>query len=360
MPEENGDRSQEATPHRRQQAREEGNVVKSHDLASAALLLLGVGALLYSGGGVVDFLAHYAQQQLGGEAWLSADAPFIVSRAHEALGTLAGRILPVLGLLFMGAVLIELGQVGFLFLPEKLMPDLTRLDPLKGLQRMFSLAGVVRLAFGLIKVIVVATVAGVAIYQQRAMILGLGQLTVPQIASYLVEMLLWTTLKIAAALCILAILDYGFQRWRHEQDLRMSSQEVREELKNLEGNPQVAARRRVVQRQLLLNRLSTSVPKADVVVTNPTELAIAIQYDPETMPAPIVVAKGSGLLALRIRNIALEHDIPIVERKPLARALYREVEVNQPIPHDKYTAVAEILAYVYQLKGKTIPGAPAS
>jgi flagellar biosynthetic protein FlhB len=134
----------------------------------------------------------------------------------------------------------------------------------------------------------------------------------------------------------------------------MTTQEVREEMKDLQGDPQIIARRRAVQRQLVLNRLSTAVPKADVVVTNPTELAVAIQYDPEEMAAPIVVAKGAGVVAQRIRKLALEHDIPVVEKKPLARALYKDVDVNHPIPNALYAAVAEVLAYVYQLKGKSI------
>ena len=213
-----------------------------------------------------------------------------------------------------------------------------------------------RLGFGLFKILVIAIVAFVSLYSHRERILGLAALDVSQIGVYLFEMMLWTSLKIAIALVILAILDYAFQRWKHEQDMKMTTQEVREEMKNLEGNPEVRARRRHVQRQLALNRLSDAVPKADVVVTNPTELAIAIQYDPATMAAPIVVAKGAGELAKRIRRLALEHGIPIVEKKPLAQALYREVEIDQPVPHDKYAAVAEILAYVYQLKGKKIPG----
>jgi flagellar biosynthetic protein FlhB len=131
-------------------------------------------------------------------------------------------------------------------------------------------------------------------------------------------------------------------------------------MKNLEGDPQIVARRRAVQRQLVLNRLSSAVPKADVVITNPTELAVAIQYEPLSMAAPIVVAKGAGFMAERIRKLALEHGIPIVEKKPLAQALYRDVEVNQPIPHDKYAAVAEVLAYVYQLQGKQIPTSPSA
>ena len=152
----------------------------------------------------------------------------------------------------------------------------------------------------------------------------------------MLQILLWTALKIAGALVLLALLDYGFQWWKHEQDLKMTPQEIREELKNLEGNPQVVARRRQVQRQLALNRISAAVPKADVVITNPTELAVAVQYEAETMAAPIVVAKGAGVVAQRIRNLALEHGIPIVEKKPLAQALYREVDVNHPIPQDKY------------------------
>jgi len=175
------------------------------------------------------------------------------------------------------------------------------------------------------------------------------------VAVYVARIMLSTMLQVALALVVLAILDYAFQRWKYEQDLRMTPQEVREELKNLEGDPHIAARRKVVQRQLVLNRISAEVPKADVVITNPTELAVAIRYDPEAMAAPVVVAKGAGLLAQRIRRLALQHGIPIVERKPLAQALYREVEVNHPIPHERYAAVAEVLAYVYHLKGKGIP-----
>jgi flagellar biosynthetic protein FlhB len=183
----------------------------------------------------------------------------------------------------------------------------------------------------------------------------MAAMTVPQIAATLTSIILWTSIKIAMALFCLAVFDYAYQWWKNEQDLRMTPQEVREEMKNLEGNPQMTARRKQVQRQLAMSRVSAAVPKADVIVTNPTELAIAIQYDPETMAAPIVVAKGAGVIAQRIRKLALEHGVPIMERKPLAQALYKEVDVNQPVPQDKYAAVAEILAYVYQLKGKRIP-----
>jgi len=355
-----GDKTQEATPHRRRQAREEGQVARSQDLGSAVLLLLGLVCLLLLGGGLIEYLGQYTRGQLGGAAWLRADGQFVVSQWTAAMLSLARYLLPIMGLLFVGAVLVNMLQVGILFLPQKLAPDLTRIDPIKGFGRVFSLAGVMRLTFGVFKIAVIAGVALASLYGERETILGLSGLVVPEIGRYLLEVLLLTSLKIGLALLVLAILDFGFQRWKHEQDIRMTTQEVREEMKNLEGNPEVIARRKHVQRQLALTRLSSSVPKADVVVTNPTELAVAIQYEPESMAAPIVVAKGAGVIAERIRRLAIEHNIPIVEKKPLAQALYREVDVNRPIPADKYAAVAEVLAYVYQLKGKRLPGSPAA
>jgi flagellar biosynthesis protein FlhB len=355
MPEQHGDKTQDPTPHRRQQAREHGQVAKSQDLSSAVLLTVGVAVLLMLGGRVVQFFVLYAKQQLGGPPALEADAAFAVHSWVAAAAWLAQVMLPILGLTLLAAVAANVLQIGFFFLPEKLMPDLNRINPLKGLSRIFSLSGAVHLLFGLFKIGVISVVAYWCLWRQKETILGLMSLSVPEIARFLGEVLLWTSLKIGAALVVLALLDFGFQWWRHEQDLRMTPQEVREELKNLEGNPQIISRRRQVQRQLAMGRLAAAVPKADVVITNPTELAVAIEYESATMAAPIVVAKGAGVIARRIRELALEHGIPLVEKKPLAQALYREVELNHPIPADKYAAVAEVLAYVYQLKGKTIP-----
>lgn len=357
MPEQNGEKSQDATPHRRQEARKQGQVARSQDLASAVLLICGLLVLMTLGGGIIDFIGRYSQNQLGGAAWLNADSDFACFVWNESVRTLGKCLLPVFGVMLLASIAVNLSQIGFVFVPDKLAPDIARLDPLKGFGRIFSLAGLMRLTFGLFKILVVMTVALASLYADRDAILGLTAMSLPQIAVFLFEVLLWTSLKIGVALLILAILDFAFQRWKHEQDLKMTSQEVREEMKNLEGDPQVRARRRQVQRQLAMHQLASAVPKADVVVTNPTELAIAIQYDPKTMAAPIVVAKGAGAIAQRIRRLALENGIPIVEKKPLAQALYRDVDVNRPIPHDKYAAVAEILAYVYQLKGKKMPAA---
>ncbi len=359
MADQQGDKSQEATPHRRQKAREEGQVARSQDLSSAVLLLGSLLTVVWMGQGMVDLFFNLAREQLGGEAMLTTDIATVSSQGVGIVSSIAGVYLPVLGVIIGLAIMSNLLQVGFLFLPEKIAFNPSHISPLKGVKRIFSLSSAVRLGFGIIKIGIVAAIAGLSLYSQREDILSLSGMSIAQIAWFLPQVLLWTAIKIAVALFILAILDFAFQRWKHEQDLKMTNQEVREEMKNLQGDPQIIARRRAVQRQLVMNRLSSAVPKADVVITNPTELAIAIQYDTETMLAPIVVAKGSGVIARRIRLLAIEHNIPVVEKKPLAQALYKQVDINHPIPRDLFATVAEVLAYVYQLKGKPIPPPPS-
>ncbi len=355
MPEQFGDKQHEATDHRRQQAREQGQVAKSQDLASAALLLAAVGILMIWGENVAALMADLMRHHLGGEAVMQVDRITLTTHWYEISMKVGKVMLPILGLLAFVSIAVNVGQVGLLFLPDTLNADLSRVNPLKGLKRIFSISNAARLGFGVFKIIVVGTIAGWAIWGEQEQILRLGGLEVGQIAAYIIKISLNTCFKIGVALLILAIIDYVFQRWKQEQDLRMTTQEVREEMKTLQGDPQVQARRKAVQRQLVLNRIGSAVPESDVVVTNPTELAIAIRYDHETMDAPIVKAKGAGVVAQRIRRIALENNIPVVERKELARALYKHVEIGKPIPAGQYAAMAEVLRYVYQLKGKKLP-----
>jgi flagellar biosynthetic protein FlhB len=355
-----GDKQHEATPYRRQKAREEGNVVKSQDLNSAALLVVGLLALWYLGNGLAVSFGRIARDHLGGEPWIRMDMHDFLQRLVQLSGEVSWGLLPILGTLLITGVLIHLGQVGFLFLPQKLAMDFERVNPLTNASRIFSMTSVVHLGFGMMKVVLVSVVAAISLWGERERVLLLSDQEAGDIAVYLFSIAFWTSLKIGTALLILAVFDYGYSYWKHEQDLMMSHQELREEMKQQQGDPQVAARRRQVQRQMALNRLSSVVPKADVVVTNPTELAIALQYDPDTMPAPIVIAKGAGVLAQRIRRLALENKIAVVERKELARALYATVEVNDPVPAEQYAAVAEVIRYVYQLKGKKLPGQQAA
>lgn len=355
MPEQAGEKSFDATPHRRQQARDEGQVVFSHDLGSAVLLMGGALVLVIWGAAVIEKAAAFMKHQLGGVGPLSASETDLPAQAETLIREFGGVVLPILGLLALAGALSSVFQIGLLFVPQRLQPDWSRINPWNGLQRIASLQNVVKLGFGLFKVLIVACVAGVVLYNRRREVLLASELTLPELSRFLPGLALSVMLWVAGALVALAIFDYAFQRWKHEQDLRMTHQEMREEMKNLQGDPQVIARRRQIQRQMALHRIGDKVPKADVVVTNPTELAVAIQYDPEKMAAPIVVAKGAGVIAQRIRRLALEHNIPVIERKPLAQQLYKEVEVNHPVPDQSYAAVAEVLAYVYQLKGKKMP-----
>lgn len=355
MAESAGEKSFEATPHRRQEAREQGQVVFSQDLASAAMLMLGVLLLRLFGRGMIEFFAQLIQRQLSEAAELHAHQESMVNDWIHIAHAAALVLLPILGLLMLGGVLVNLLQVGLLWLPDRIAPDFSRVSPLAGLKRVFSLSGTSRLGFGLFKVLIVATVSFAVLWTRWDEVLRASGLEVAHLGRLLIDISINTTLWVALALLSLAIFDYGLQRWKHEKDLRMTHQEIRDEMKNQQGDPQIIARRRAIQRQMVMNRISTSVPKADVVVTNPTELSVAVQYDPQEMAAPVVVAKGAGVLAQRIRKLALENNIPIVERKPLAQLLYKEVDVGKPIPTDSYAAVAEVLAYVYQLQGKKLP-----
>jgi flagellar biosynthetic protein FlhB len=355
MAEQSGEKSFDPTPHRRQQAREQGQVAFSQDLGSAALLVVGAWVLLSWGGAVVDTAVHFMEGQLTDPGALAITEADATRQVHSMLYRFGMPLLPILGLLMLAGILSTVMQIGLLFLPEKLGFDVSRISLFAGIKRILSAQGVARLGFGLFKLVLISVVSGVVLYNRRFETLVSSELDVALLGRFLIDITLSTALWVGGALLILAILDFGFQRWRHEQDLRMTHQEVREEMKNQQGDPAVVARRRAIQRQMALNRVGDKVPKADVVVTNPTELAIAIQYDPLTMAAPVVVAKGAGVIAQRIRRLALENNIPVVERKPLAQLLYKEVEVNHPVPDGSYGAVAEVLAYVYQLKGKKMP-----
>ncbi len=355
MPDQFGEKTHDATPHRRRQAREQGQVVKSMDLNSAGVLLGGLLVVYGLSAGLFDALGAFMSTQLSEAPLANYGAAEFAEQSQSIIDLLATSLLPLLGLMLGVAILLNVGQTGFIFTPSRLSPDISRIDPIKGFGRVFSLTSVMRLGFGVFKILIVAGVAFLSIYARRGELLLVPEWPAAKVGIFLLDILFWTAVQIAAALLLLAILDYWYQRWKHERDLKMTTQEVKDEMKNLEGNPELTARRKQVQRQLILNRLGQDVPKADFVVTNPTHLAVAVQYDMQSMAAPIVVAKGQGSMAERIRRIALEHEIPVLERKPLAQALFHNVEVNQPIPRDHYAAVAEILRYVYELKGKQLP-----
>jgi flagellar biosynthetic protein FlhB len=361
MAEYDGEKSLDPTPHRRQQARDAGQVARSQDLSSAALLLGGLVVLFFTGGALLDFLVGMLTGYLGGASWLTgvhsgqgATGEAVVSQWNVLMSSLAKVLLPLIALVTLLSIVVNVAQTGLLFLPRKLAPDFSRINPLGGLGRMLSPAGGARLGFGIVKIAVIVAVALVSLYHRRDELAALAALDLPQIAAFAWQICLWTCIKIGVALLALAVLDYGYQRWRHEQDLKMTPQEMREEIRNLQGDPQVAARRRSVQAQLVLGRLSHTVPRADVVIASSGGPAVALQFKPESMRAPVVVARGTGPIAQRIRLLAFDSQIAVVEKDTLSQALYDEVQLNRAIPDRLYAPVAEVLAYVYQLKNKTM------
>ena len=350
MAENNFEKTEQPTPRRRAEAREQGNVARSTDL-TAALSLMAAVLLLYVLG-----MKVLAAMRTVTEAMLTSALADNPTRAHDVGPMLAyaGRVTVeavaplVLGLMAV-ALVATVGQVGFLITGKPLVPDFTRLSPLRGVKNMTDVRAGVRLIMALLKVALIGALAAWFILGDLPRILSLGRLDLMPMFTEACGLIFALALKLAALLLVLAVLDFAFQWWKREQDLRMSRQELKEEMKRMEGDPLMKQRRTRVARQLAMQRIGQAVPRADVVVTNPTHFAVALQYDGETMKAPKVVAKGADFMAMRIRQLAIRHGVPMVERKELARALYRSVEIGQEVPPQFYNAVAEILAYVYRL-----------
>jgi flagellar biosynthetic protein FlhB len=346
----NGERTELPTEHRRRESRERGQVARSSDLQSAALLLAVAAACHFYGASIVEALGRTLRDALSGPAWTTLDRALLWRTIGNAAGDVAAALAPLLAILFAAALCVGFGQSGFHITPTVLQPDWNRINPVQGFQRLVSLRGAVRLGVALGKLLLLGGVSVLLVWQQLGALLALIDTTPAQAAAAIGQTVVTTAFALASVLLALALADYGYQYWQHEQDLKMTRQELHDELRQMEGDPQIRSRRREAHRRLAQARQLQQVKTADVVVTNPTEIAVALKYDADTMAAPIVVAKGQGHLAARIRQLAREHGVPVVERKPLARALFHSVRVGDPIPLDLYEVVAEILAYVYRLR----------
>ncbi|MCH8344607.1 MAG: flagellar biosynthesis protein FlhB [Planctomycetes bacterium] len=353
MAEDLGERSEEATPKRRQEAREEGNVARSQDLAGGLLLLAATVILWAAVWPMLGRFKTVLEAVLGGDALGNPVDPAQAMTVVEYVASAGARIaLPLLLITAAVAFLTHFSQVGWLFAPKAVMPKLSKLNPMNGLKRIFGISGLVKVSLDTLKVALVIAVAVATMMQYSDQIVVLPYLSVMQCLAESAKMMLNLALRLIAILLILGVFDLLFQRWKHKQDLKMTKHQVKDELKQTEGDPETKRRRMRMQQQIAMQRVASAVPKADVVVTNPEHVSVAIQYNAQRMNAPTVIAKGADYLALRIRQIALLQGIPVVQRPPLARALYRQVDVGQEVPPDFYKAVAEILAFVYQLSNR--------
>lgn len=352
MAEDSGEKTEAPTPRRRQEARDRGNVARSTDLTAAVIIISAMMMMSWYGDGVVRALRTLMTEMFGREWLVDSGTDLIGIMALRALVTVATAMAPLLLGIMLAAVLVNMAQVGLLFTPKRLALKGSALNPMKGLKRIFGRGnGLVSFLMNLTKLVLVSWIAYATIMGRMDRILAIHQLAFIQIFGLAASIIFTVALRIGLVLFVLALIDYAYQRWRNEKQLKMSKQEVKDEMRRMEGDPQIKQRRRQIALHQARQRIRSEVPTADVVVTNPTEFAVALKYDNESMHAPRVVAKGHGYVAQMIRQVAIENGIPILERKPLARALYKLCEVGQEIPEQFYAAVAEILAYVYELNG---------
>ncbi len=344
------ERSEPASPRRLEKSREEGQVPRSTELSTFAILTSAGGGLwlmsTHLSGRLMDLLREGMKfpRSVGFDSGILGER--LLDQSMQALAALA----PFLILTFLVALVAPLLLSGWLFSWKALTPDFNRINPLKGLARIFSLHGLAELVKALLKATLIGAVAAWTIWQHKEEVLSLIGIPFVASAGYMAELVIMSFLAIAGSMALIAAVDVPFRLWDHHRKLKMTKEEVRQENKETEGDPHIKGRIRAQQRAMARKRMMAEIPSADVIVTNPTHYSIALKYEEGKMRAPSVVAKGAHLLALRIREIAREHNVPVLEAPPLARALYHHAELGDEIPQTLYNAVAEVLAYIYQLR----------
>lgn len=344
------ERTEPASQRRIEQAREKGQVARSRELTTVAILLASGGGMMAMGGGMMEHMRALVKNALVLNKSDVFDTGQMMAHLHQHSLDMLLTLLPLLGLLLVVTVASSILISGWLFTFEALAPDFSRLDPLKGVTRIISWSGMVEMLKAVAKS---ALIGGVALWVLWQDIEGIVQLASEPLEAgipHLAGLVGFTFMAVAGSMLLIVAIDVPFQLWNHSRQLKMTKEEVRQEAKETEGDPHVKARIRALQREAARRRMMAEVPKADVIVTNPTHYAVALRYQENKMRAPQVVAKGAALLAQRIRELGEENRVPILEAPALARALFRHAELGQEIPAKLYTAVAEVLAYVFQLR----------
>ncbi|MFN3398514.1 MAG: flagellar biosynthesis protein FlhB [Sulfurimicrobium sp.] len=357
------ERTEPASQRRIEQAREKGQVARSRELTTVAVLLAAGGGLMFMGGGMMEHLRALMKNALTLERMSAFDPAHMSHHLYQYSLDIVLAFLPLLGLMLLATVASSILISGWLFSVEALVPDFSRLSPLKGMKRVISWSGMVEMLKAVFKAGLIGGVAFWVVWQDVDGVIALVSEPLETGMAHLAGMVGFTFMAVSASLLLIVAIDVPYQLWNHGRQLRMTKEEVRQEGKETEGDPHVKARIRALQREAARRRMMSEVPKADVIVTNPAHYAVALRYQEKKMRAPQVIAKGAALIALRIRELGEAHHVPILEAPPLARALYRHAELGQEIPAKLYTAVAEVLAYVYQLRryhtyGGTQPEAP--
>jgi flagellar biosynthetic protein FlhB len=346
------EKSEQATSQRREDFRNSGQVAQSREIGGI-LILLGVASVFYM------LSRQFMEEVISLFSTAFTDQIVSAARHGEIIGPLKIALekglyilAPVFGVTLVMGVGASVAQVGFLTVWDQLSPDLNRINPVSGFTRLMNIRSVVEGIKAAFKIALISWAAYFVIKKELAFTPQLVQLSVGQIFIYMGHVTFKLISWICGLLAFMAILDYGYQRWELEKRMRMTKQEVKEEHKQREGDPLIKSRIRRIQRELAQKRMMDAIPKADVIITNPTHIAVALKYDRTSMAAPVLVAKGADFIAEKIKELARKHNIPIVENVPLARNMFKNIKIGHPIPKTLYNAVAEVLAYVYRLKGK--------
>lgn len=348
-----GERTEKATPKRRRDERKKGNVLQSKDIVTVFTLIGGFYALkltfMSSYSALKGFMLKYFSF-MRSKADLSQD--FVREMAYDSALVAVKVIAPLMACIVILSIAATVFQTKPLFVLDSLKPKFNRLSPLQGFKKIFSVRSIVEVLKGIIKISILFYLLYDYIGKQITELPKLFTLEIPAACGYMFQTVFDMALRIGMAFAVISVFDFFYQRWEYERQLKMSKQEIKEEYKQLEGDPQIKGKIKEMQRKMAMSRMMQQVPDADVVIRNPTHFAVALRYDPEKHDAPILLAKGQDEMALRIVRVAEENEIYIVENKPLARAIYATTDLNQQLPKEFYGAVAEILVHVYRLNHK--------
>ena len=347
------ERTEQATERRRQESRKKGQVARSIEVNSALMLMAGFGVLMVFGRRLLSDLKNIMAFFFNLSSSYSFTLPDTRNLFLNVMWNYFSILLPVFIVMTIAGILVNIIQVGFLVTGEPLKPKLEKIDPVQGMKRLFSIKSLETLLRNILKLVIIGWIGYYSVKGILDNVMNMTGASAVQIVSFTSASVMKIAMKILIGYIVLAIFDYIFQRWDYEKSIMMTRQEIKEEMKHMEGDPLLRARIRSVQRQMARRRMLEEVPEAEVVITNPTEFAVALSYEPG-MFSPVVVAKGRNMIAEKIRKIAEDSGVPIVENVYLAQALYKAVEIGNHIPEELFTAVAEVLAYVYKLKDKKV------
>jgi len=347
------ERTEKGTGKRRSEARKRGQVANSREIPATLILLAALGVFHFAGAHLFEQCAALVSEVFRNLHTIRLGTITAVSAlAADIFQTVILILLPFFVPFLVAGLVGNVAQIGFEIHGEALGLKFSSMNPIAGIKRIFSLRGLVELAKSVLKIAFIGAIAWSVVSGYLKEFPALVRWDLGALWSFTAQVTFKIVFYVFLAMLVLSALDYIYQRWQHEESLKMTKQEVTDEHKQSEGDPKVKSRIRSLQRQTAYHRMMAEVPKADVVITNPTHLAIALRFKPDEMTAPRVVAKGAGTIAERIRETAREHSVPIVENKPLAQTLFKMTELGDYIPVELYRAVAEVLAYVYRLKGK--------